>query len=193
AGPWSPSSPPDAWFCFPVMWPEGSQAGETVSSAQGIVMSPNLSAWAFDELAGPTEGQPLVARAIVVPLPGASSAYLTPACANWSVLIGYYLGGQYHRLELRPEGQGALELPVPRGASFVNATAVAWVGGVPAFENVSLYGPPPARPLPSPPGAVGLIITMGPLGYAMIIALASSLGALAAMLLTRRPTAQARV
>ncbi len=179
-GPWSPAMPPGEWYCFPAVWPEGYQTAEAVSDVYGVRLVPNATLWAYEEVQGQPSGSPMVASALLRPYPGDASAYLWPPCANWTVVARYYYGGSWHVESAAPHLDGTVRLEVPQGASYVNLTAVAWVGGFPAFENTTAYGSPPTSGAPLP------TIPSGPLGLASVLAIASSLGALVAAAGTRR-------
>jgi len=179
-GPWSPPSPPGQWYCFPAMWPEGSQTAEGVSSAQGVAVRPDPSLWAFNETQGASGGQAMMATALVRAARGVAYASVWPTCANWTVIVEYYHGGSLVRQVLRPSPSGVASEAVPPDATYLNVTAVAWVGGFPAFENTSYYGSVPSSPPPL------TLLLAGPLGYGLVLALASAAAALAVRVALRR-------
>ena len=181
-GPWSPPSPPPAWYCFPAIWTEGYQTAEGVSSTHGISLTPNLSGWSFSESAGPSGGQTMLARAVLRPAPGNATAYLWPPCANWTVTATYLYGGTLHTVTVRAWGRDEVSLGVPAGSPYVNLTAIAWVGGFPAFINSTAYGHLPRRS----PSLISGLASMGPLGYAVVLALVSVAGAVVAAAVSRR-------
>ena len=181
-GPWSPPSPPSRWYCFPAMWTEGYQTAEGLSSSQGLSLTPNLTGWSFIEAAGPSGGQTMVARALLRPLPGNATAYLWPACANWTVTATYLYGGSLHEVRLSASGETEVSVDVPAGSTYVNMTAIAWVGGFPAFINTTAYG----HLTEGGPSLIRELISMGPVAYVVVLALASGVGAAVAGAVSRR-------
>ena len=181
-GPWSPPSPPSRWYCFPAVWAEGYQTAEGLSSSEGISVTPNLTGWSFSESAGPSGGQTMVAEAVLRPIPGNATAYLWPACANWTVTATYLYGGSMHEVRVGAAGESEVSLDVPAGSTYVNLTAVAWVGGFPAFINSTAYGRLPRRG----PSLIGGLASMGPLSYVVVLALVSVVGAAVGAAVSRR-------
>ena len=145
-GPWSPPSPPSRWYCFPAVWAEGYQTAEGLSSSEGISVTPNLTGWSFSESAGPSGGQTMVAEAVLRPIPGNATAYLWPACANWTVTATYLYGGSMHEVRVGAAGESEVNLDVPAGATYPHPTAGARGGGFPG-----LLQPPAQRGLPPAP------------------------------------------
>ena len=181
-GPWTPPSPPPAWYCFPAMWTEGYQTAEDLSSSYGISMTPNLTGWSFSEAAGPSGGQTMLARAVLRPAPGNATAYLWPPCANWTVTATYLYAGTLHTVMVRAWGRDEVSLDVPAGSTYVNLTAIAWIGGFPAFVNSTAYGRLPKEGQ-SP---LKVLAFMGPVSYVAVLAIASGVGAAVAAAVSRR-------
>jgi hypothetical protein len=122
----------------------------------------------------------MMATALVRAARGVAYASVWPTCANWTVIVEYYYGGSLVRQVLRPSPSGVASEAVPPDAVYLNVTAVAWVGGFPAFENTSYYGSVPSSPPPL------TLLLAGPLGYGLVLALASAAAALAVRVALRR-------